>query len=144
MSQKQQEHKEHYHYSNHLNDSETDDESSSENKTSSDFSSEDLVKSTNIERLYINDSDDDKTHEDDPKYILWEELNEMRDTLRKCGDINKVKKFIKEEMGGEVKHITNEFHRQFDDVEDDDDLKIEVLILLAELGITIYKPPKKD
>lgn len=144
MSQKQQEHKTHYHYSNHLNDSETDDESSSENKTSSEFSSEDLVKSTNIERLYINDSDDDKTHEDDPKYILWEELNEMRDTLRKCGDINKVKKFIKEEMGGEVKQIVREFHRLFDNIKEDDDLKIEVLILLAELGITIYKPPKKD
>jgi len=146
MSQKQQEHKEHYHYSNHISDSETspDDESTSETKSSSEFSSEDLVKSINIEKLYINESDDEKISPDDPKYRLWEELNDMRDTLRNCGDINKIKKFIKEEMHGEVKHITNEFHRQFDDVAENDDLKIEVLILLAELGITIYKQQKKD
>ena len=68
----------------------------------------------------------------------------MRDTLRNCGDIYKIKKFIKEEMGDEIKHITNEFHKQFDDVAEKDDLKIEVLILLAELGITIYKQKKKD
>lgn len=123
MSKKQQEHKEQYNCSTLLIDEETDEETeSSDNKTTD---SDDLSKS-NV------------------KYTLWDDLMEMKDTLRDLGDIKKVRKYIKENMVSEVDEIVNEFHKQFDDVEEDDDLKIEVLILLAELGITIYKPPKKD
>ena len=123
MSKKQQEHNKQYHYSNLLIDNETDDETeSSDNKTTD---SDDLSISS-------------------VKYTLWDELMEMRDTLRGVCDIKIIRKYIKENMGSEIDNIVNEFHKQFDDIEEDNDLKIEVLILLAELGITIYKPPKKD
>ena len=123
MSKKQQEHNKQYHYSNLLIDNETDDETeSSDNKT----------------------TDSDNLSISSVKYTLWDELMEMKDILRDLGDIKIIRNYIKENMGEEVDNIVNEFHKQFDDVEEDDDLKIEVLILLAELGITIYKPPKKD
>jgi hypothetical protein len=148
MSKKQQEHTEHYHYTKYI-DSDSESEPS-ENSTSgnkiSDSSNEDLVKSTNIKRLCISESDSESelSEQSNPKYTMLEELIEMKNTLQKCGDINKIKQFIKNEMASEVNQIINDFHKQFDDVEEEDDLKIEILILLAELGITIYKPQKKD
>jgi hypothetical protein len=148
MSKKQQKHTEHYHYTKYIDsdsESEPSENSTSDNKKS-DSSNEDLVKSTNIKRLCISESDSESelSEQSNPKYTMLEELIEMKNTLQKCGDINKIKQFIKNEMASEVNQIINDFHKQFDDVEEEDDLKIEILILLAELGITIYKPQKKD
>lgn len=151
MSKKQQEHTEHYHYTRYIDsdsESEPSENSTSDNKIS-DSSNEDLVKSTNIKRLCISESDyetsdGELSEQSNPKYTMLDELIEMKKTLQKCGDINKIKQFIKNEMAPEVNQIINDFHKQFDDVEEDNDLKIEILILLAELGITIYKPQKKD
>ena len=72
---------------------------------------------------------------------LWIELNDMRDKLR-CYDIEIVKSYIKNVLSNDVIVIKKEFHKQFDDIVDNNDLKIEVMILLGELGIQINKKTK--
>ena len=72
---------------------------------------------------------------------LWIELNDMRDKLR-CYDIEIVKSYIKNVLSNDVIVIKKEFHKQFDDIVDNNDLKIEVMILLGELGIQINKNTK--
>ena len=114
MSKKQIEHNENYHYTKHINDE-------------GDYKSDD---STNC------DSDDYEIPE------IWRELNDMRDQLRGF-DIEIVKKYIDTEMKDDVEKIKEEFHKQFDDVDNDDDLKTEVMILLGELRIQINKPKEK-
>ena len=113
MSKKQKEHSEHYHYTNHI-----DDEGDFKSDNSTDCSSDDY---------------------EIPK--IWAELNDMRDKLRGF-DIEIVRKYINAELKDDVEKIRNEFHKQFDDIDNGDDLKTEVLILLGELGIQINKPKK--
>ena len=84
---------------------------------------------------------DDDTDDEKQEPTIWSELNEMRNKLRGF-DIRTVKSYINTYLKDDVSEIKKQFHTQFDDVEDGDDLKIEVLILLGELGIQIFK--KKD
>ena len=77
------------------------------------------------------------------KGTLWEDLNEMRNQLR-AYDIQVVKKYIAEEMPHEVEAIREQYYKEFEDVPEDDKLKFEVLVLLAELGIEIYREPEED
>ena len=72
------------------------------------------------------------------KGTLWEDLNEMRNQLREY-DIQVVKKYIAEEMPHEVDAIREQYYKEFADVPEDDELRFEVLVLLAELGIEIYR-----
>ena len=74
------------------------------------------------------------------KGTLWEDLNEMRNQLRTY-DIQVVKKYISEEMPHEVEAIRDQYYKEFEDVPEDDKLRFEVLVLLAELGIDIYREP---
>ena len=74
------------------------------------------------------------------KGTLWEDLNEMRNQLR-AYDIQVVKKYIAEEMPHEVEAIRDQYYKEFEDVPEDDELRFEVLVLLAELGIEIYREP---
>jgi len=74
------------------------------------------------------------------KGTLWEDLNEMRNQLR-AYDIQVVKKYISEEMPHEVEAIRDQYYKEFEDVPEDDELRFEVLVLLAELGIEIYREP---
>lgn len=74
------------------------------------------------------------------KGTLWEDLNEMRNQLREY-DIQVVKKYISEEMPHEVEAIREQYYKEFADVPEDDKLRFEVLVLLAELGIEIYREP---
>ena len=76
----------------------------------------------------------------DQKGTLWEDLNEMRNQLR-AYDIQVVKKYISEEMPDEVEAIRDQYYKEFEDVPEDDELRFEVLVLLAELGIEIYREP---
>jgi len=69
---------------------------------------------------------------------IWRELKEMRNDL-KCFDIQTVKDYVKIHLSDDIKNIRDEFHKQFDEISNDDELKIEVMILLGELGIKIYK-----
>jgi hypothetical protein len=112
MSKKQ---KEHYHYTNHIDD---DDEGDCKSDNSTDCSSDDY---------------------EIPK--IWAELNDMRDKLRGF-DIEIVRKYINAELKDDVEKIRNEFHKQFDNIDNGDDLKLEVMILLGELGIQINKHKK--
>jgi len=116
MSKKQTEHNENYHYTKHIDD---DDEG--------DCKSDDSTSC---------DSDDYEIPE------IWRELNEMRDQLRGF-DIEIVRNYIDVELKDDVEKIREEFHKQFDDVDNDDDLKTEVMILLGEIGIQINKPKDK-
>ena len=116
MSKKQIEHNENYHYTKHIDD---DDEGDRKSDDSTSY-----------------DSDDYEIPE------IWRELNEMRDELRGF-DIEIVRNYIDTELKDDVEKIRGEFHKQFDDVDNDDDLKTEVMILLGELGIQIYKPKDK-
>jgi hypothetical protein len=77
------------------------------------------------------------------KGTLWEDLNEMRNQLR-AYDIQVVKKYISEEMPHEVEAIRDQYYKEFADVPEDDELKFEVLVLLAELGIEIYREPEEE
>ena len=74
------------------------------------------------------------------KGTLWEDLNEMRNQLREY-DIQVVKKYIAEEMPHEVDAIRDQYYKEFEGVPEDDELRFEVLVLLAELGIEIYREP---
>jgi hypothetical protein len=76
------------------------------------------------------------------KGTLWEDLNEMRNQLR-AYDIQVVKKYISEEMPHEVEAIREQYYKEFEDVPEDDELRFEVLVLLAELGIEIYREPEE-
>ena len=67
----------------------------------------------------------------------------MRNQLR-AYDIQVVKKYIAEEMPHEVEAIREQYYKEFEDVPEDDKLKFEVLVLLAELGIEIYREPEED
>ena len=116
MSKKQIEHNENYHYTKHIDD---DDEGDCKNDDSTSC-----------------DSDDYEIPE------IWRELNEMRDQLRGF-DIEIVRNYIDAELKDDVEKIRGEFHKQFDDVDNDDDLKTEVMILLGEIGIQINKPKDK-
>lgn len=69
---------------------------------------------------------------------IFSELNELRDRLRDY-DMKTVKNYIKTNMTDDVENIIKAFHTDFDNVPDNDKLKIETLILLGELGIIIYK-----
>ena len=77
------------------------------------------------------------------KGTLWEDLNEMRNQLR-AYDIQVVKKYISEEMPNEVDAIREQYYKEFANVPEDDELKFEVLVLLAELGIEIYREPEDE
>jgi len=114
MSKKQIEHNENYHYTKHIDDE-------------GDCKSDDSTSC---------DSDDYEIPE------IWRELNEMRDQLRGF-DIEIVRNYIDTELKDDVEKIREEFHKQFDDVDNDDDLKTEVMILLGEIGIQINKPKDK-
>ena len=76
----------------------------------------------------------------DQKGTLWEDLNEMRNQLR-AYDIQAVKKYISEEMPDEVEAIRDQYYKEFEGMPEDDELRFEVLVLLAELGIEIYREP---
>ena len=76
----------------------------------------------------------------DQKGTLWEDLNEMRNQLR-AYDIQVVKKYISEEMPDEVEAIRDQYYKEFEGMPEDDELRFEVLVLLAELGIEIYREP---
>lgn len=115
MSKKQKEHDEHYHYTNHL-----DDEGDCDEKNSTD--------------------DSDEGDYEIPE--IWKELNEMRDKLRGF-DVQIIRRYINSELKDDVEKIIDEFHKQFDDVDNEDDLKTEVMILLGEIGIQINKPKQK-
>lgn len=69
---------------------------------------------------------------------LWKELLEIRNDLR-CFDIQTVRDYVKIHLSDDIKNIRDEFHKQFDKIDNNNKLKIEVMILLGELGITIYK-----
>jgi hypothetical protein len=114
MSKKQIEHNENYHYTKHIDD----DEGDCKSDDSTDCSSDDSIPE------------------------IWRELNDMRDQLRGF-DIEIVKNYIDTELADDVEKIREEFHKQFDDVDNNDDLKLEVMILLGELGIQINKPKEK-
>jgi len=112
MSLKEIDNKEHYHYVKHLIDND--------------------------------EKNDSKTYEDEKdetKKSIWEDLLDMRNQLKNY-NVDDIKKYIKDNMQDEVRQINEEFHKQFDDAEDCDELRLEVLLLLDSLGITIYK--KRD
>ena len=119
MSKKQMEHNENYHYTKHI-----DDEGDCKSDDEGDYDEGDCK------------SDDYEIPE------IWRELNEMRDQLRGF-DIEIVRNYIDTELKDDVEKIREEFHKQFDDVDNDDDLKTEVMILLGEIGIQINKPKDK-
>jgi hypothetical protein len=79
-------------------------------------------------------SDDFKTSKS-----IWKDLEAMRDDLRSCGQLDLVKSFINENLGKEVDEIKKMFHEEFDHLPNDDLLKFEVLQMLAEIGIKIYR-----
>ena len=85
------------------------------------------------------EGEEDEGEEDEDKTPdIWKELNNLRNILREY-DISIVKKYIHDELKEEVEIIKKSFHLEFDNVKNDDPFKIESLILLGELGITIYK-----
>jgi hypothetical protein len=46
-------------------------------------------------------------------------------------------------MPHEVEAIREQYYKEFEDVPEDDELRFEVLVLLAELGIEIYRDPEE-
>lgn len=81
---------------------------------------------------------DDDTYSDEEIPEIWKELNDLRNKLRGY-NIQLVKNYIKKELANDVVEIKKKFHQDFDNVDDNDCLKIEVLVLLGELGIQINK-----
>ena len=111
----------------------------------SDYKQEQQIKNNDLFDNYLSDNspdieDNTVSEDNDEKHepTIWSELNEMRDKLRGF-DIQTVKSYINTYLKDDVAQIKEQFHTQFDDIENDDDLKIEVLILLGELGIQINK-----
>ena len=109
----------------------------------SDYKQEQQIKNNDLFDNYLSDNspdDDDVSEDTDEKHepTIWDELNDMRDKLRGF-DIRTVKSYINSYLKDDVAEIKKQFHTQFDNIENDDDLKIEVLILLGELGIQINK-----
>ena len=111
----------------------------------SDYKQEQQIKNNDLFDNYLSDNspdieDNTVSEDNDEKHepTIWDELNDMRDKLRGF-DIRTVKSYINSYLKDDVAEIKKQFHTQFDNIENDDDLKIEVLILLGELGIQINK-----
>jgi hypothetical protein len=71
---------------------------------------------------------------------IWEEISDIQKKLS-CFDCNKVKEYVKEHMKDEVIDIQKKFKEEFKDYKRDNPLRIQVLLLLSSLGITIYETP---
>jgi hypothetical protein len=91
----------------------------------------------------LNINDDDKDTTDVLKNTVWEDLADYRKRLS-IYDPDVIKLFIKHNLRDDVIKITDMFDEEFKDIPNDDILKREVMILLGELGITIYKKQVTD
>lgn len=92
-----------------------------------------------LEDLNINETKDTP---DVLKNTVWEDLSDYRKRLS-IYDPQVIKAFIKKNLSDDVINIKKQFDEEFKETPNDDILKREVMILLGELGITIYKKPKE-
>jgi len=74
---------------------------------------------------------------------IWEELSGFRKTLS-IYDPEIIKSYVKKNLGDEVIDIRKKFNEEFKNYPKGSVFKREVMILLGELGITIYHQPKED
>ena len=95
------------------------------------------------DNYHLEDLNETKDTPDILKNTVWEDLSEYRKRLS-IYDPQVIKSFIKKNLSEDVIKITKQFDEEFGELPNDDILKREVMILLGELGITIYKKPVPD
>ena len=68
---------------------------------------------------------------------IWSELNEIRGALNKL-TMEQIKHYV-ENNKEDVENLKKNFLETFEDVPNDDELRLEYLITLGHMGIIIYK-----
>lgn len=74
------------------------------------------------------------------KGILMEALQDLRQVMARF-DRRAVKKMINTELADDRDSLIEQFHLEFDHMQTNDEVRLEALILLAELGIEV---PRED
>jgi hypothetical protein len=91
---------------------------------------------------YEGDEGDEVDDEEKKKDILlgtmWQEISDIQKKLS-VFDRSQVHKYVKEHMQDEVIDIQAKFKEEFKHYKRDNPLRIQVLLLLSSLGITIYE-----
>jgi hypothetical protein len=95
------------------------------------------------DNYHLEDLNETKDTPDVLKNTVWEDLSDYRKRLS-IYDPQVIKAFIKKNLSDDVINIKKQFDEEFKETPNDDILKREVMILLGELGITIYKKPVSD
>lgn len=68
---------------------------------------------------------------------VWAELNEIRGALNKL-TMEQIKHYV-DNNKEDVENLKKNFLETFEDVPNDDELRLEYLITLGHMGIIIYK-----
>jgi len=68
---------------------------------------------------------------------IWAELNEIRGALNKL-TMEQIKHYV-DNNKEDVENLKKNFLETFEDVPNDDELRLEYLITLGQMGIIIYK-----
>ena len=68
---------------------------------------------------------------------IWAELNEIRGALNKL-TMEQIKHYV-DNNKEDVENLKKNFLETFEDVPNDDELRLEYLITLGHMGIIIYK-----
>lgn len=89
------------------------------------------------------DTNDTKDSYEILKNTIWEDLSDYRKRLS-IYDPEIIKTFIERHLKADVIEIRKNFNIEFRNVPNDDELKREVMILLGQLGITIYRDNSND
>jgi len=69
---------------------------------------------------------------------IWQELQELRELLKDF-QLEDIKNYINEELFDSKNNIVELFEKDFSNIPKSDPFKKEVLITLAQMGITVYK-----
>ena len=85
------------------------------------------------------EGDDEEKKKDILLGTIWQEISEIKQKLS-VFNRSQVHKFVNDNMKEEVKDIQQKFKQEFKHYKKDNPLRIEVLLLLSDLGITIYEP----
>lgn len=103
-----------------------------------------------LENLNLNDNEnevvDEKNYDEKDnlfKNTVWQDLAEFRKKLS-IYDPHIIKSYIRKNLNDDVAEIREQFNNEFKNIPNDDILKREVMVLLGELGITIYHTKKRE
>lgn len=91
----------------------------------------------------IEDTNETKDPYEILKNTIWEDLSDYIKRLSIYDPVI-IKTFIEKHLKADVIEIRKNFNIEFRNVPNDDELKREVMILLGQLGITIYRDDSND